>query len=61
MGIMITVAEPNLQVLEKQVPAVPDMVLVAAVALGVGFFLVVSLLCIVFKVKYLISILLILL
>lgn len=51
MGIMITVAEPDLQVLAKQVPAVPDMVLVAAVALGVGFFLVISLLRIVFQIK----------
>ena len=51
MGIMITVAEPDLQVLAKQVPAVPDMVLIAAVALGVGFFLVISLLRIVFQIK----------
>lgn len=51
IGIMITVAEPDLQVLAKQVPAVPDIVLVAAVAIGVGFFLVASLLRIIFQIK----------
>ena len=32
LGVVVTVAEPDLQVLTKQVPAVPDMALVAAVA-----------------------------
>lgn len=36
---MVTVAEPDLQVLARQTPAVPDMVLILAVAAGVGFFL----------------------
>lgn len=48
IGVIITVAEPDLQVLARQVPAVPDMVLILAVALGVGFFLVLALLRIVF-------------
>ncbi len=39
MGVIITMSEPDLQVLAKQVPAVPDMVLVLTVAVGVGLFL----------------------
>ena len=51
MGIVITVAEPDLQILAQQVPAVPDAVLIAAVAIGVGIFLVIALLRIVFQLK----------
>ena len=51
MGVLITVAEPDLQVLANQVPAVPDMVLIAAVAIGVGVFLVLALLRIVLQSK----------
>lgn len=39
MGLIITIAEPNLQVLSNQVPAVPNMVLILTVAVGVGIFL----------------------
>ena len=42
IGVIITVAEPDLQVLARQTPAVPDRVLIFTVAAGVGFFLVVS-------------------
>ena len=42
LGVMITIAEPDLQVLAGQVPAVPNMALILTVAVGVGFFLVVS-------------------
>ena len=42
IGIIITVAEPDLSVLARQVPAVPDPVIIWTVALGVGVFLVVS-------------------
>gem|GEM_PF-1146234 len=38
IGAMATVAEPDLQVLARQTPAVPDMVLILTVAAGVGFF-----------------------
>lgn len=51
MGFIITVAEPDLQVLADQVPAVPDLTLILAVALGVGAFLVVAILRIVFQKK----------
>lgn len=44
MGTIITVAEPDLQVLARQVPAIPDEVLIATVAGGVGLSLVVALL-----------------
>ncbi|MFQ9681041.1 MAG: DUF1538 domain-containing protein [Ruthenibacterium lactatiformans] len=48
IGVIITVAEPDLQVLARQTPAVPDRVLIFTVAAGVGFFLVVSFLRILF-------------
>ncbi len=51
IGVAVTIAEPDLQVLTKQVPAVPDPVMVAAVAVGVGVFLVVALLRIVYRVS----------
>ena len=38
LGILITIAEPDLQVLAEQMPAVPNVVLVMSVALGVGLF-----------------------
>ncbi len=49
MGTMITIAEPDLQVLAEQVPSVPNMVLILWVAVGVGVFLVVALLRILFQ------------
>lgn len=44
IGAVVTIAEPDLQVLARQVPAVPDMVIILSVAVGVGLFLVVSML-----------------
>ncbi|MBC5580341.1 DUF1538 domain-containing protein [Anaerofilum sp. BX8] len=44
LGALITVAEPDLQVLANQVPAIPDEVLIFTVAAGVGAFLVLALL-----------------
>lgn len=43
MGFVITVSEPDLQVLAQQVPAIPNLVLILAVAAGVGVFLVFAL------------------
>ena len=51
MGIMITISEPDLQVLAEQVPGVPNMALILAVAVGVGIFLVVALLRILLRIK----------
>lgn len=44
LGVIITVSEPDLQVLAGQVAAVPNMVLILSVAVGVGVFLVAALL-----------------
>ncbi|MDR1970926.1 MAG: DUF1538 domain-containing protein [Treponema sp.] len=44
MGLIITIAEPDLQVLARQVPSVPPMTLILTVAAGVGFFLVLAVL-----------------
>ncbi len=51
VGIMITVSEPDLQVLAEQVPNVPNMTLILAVGIGVGLFLVIAMLRIFFKIK----------
>lgn len=51
MGVLITISEPDLTVLASQVPGVPDLTLILAVALGVGIFLVLALLRILFKVR----------
>ena len=44
IGIIITVAEPDLQVLANQVPAIENNVIIWSVAVGVGVFLVIALL-----------------
>ncbi len=51
MGVVITIAEPDLQVLARQVPAIPSMTLILTVAVGVGAFLVIAILRILFRVK----------
>ena len=40
LGVLTTMAEPDLQVLSKQVPAINSTVLIITVAVGVGLFLV---------------------
>ncbi len=44
LGFIITISEPDLQVLAQQVPSIPNATLILAVAAGVGFFLVVAIL-----------------
>ena len=51
MGVMITVSEPDLQVLARQVQAIPNLVLILSVAVGVGAFLVLALLRILFHMS----------
>ncbi len=51
LGFIITISEPDLQVLAEQVPSVPNMVLILAVAVGVGIFLVIALLRILFSIS----------
>ncbi|MDD5952273.1 MAG: DUF1538 domain-containing protein [Oscillospiraceae bacterium] len=50
IGIIITIAEPDLQVLANQVTAVPNMTLILTVAAGVGAFLVLSFLRTILKI-----------
>ena len=50
IGLIITVAEPDLQVLAEQVSDIPNLVLVLTVGVGVGVFLVVAMLRILFNV-----------
>ena len=50
LGFMITISEPDLQVLARQVPAVPDLWLILCVAAGVGLFLVFSMLRMLFGI-----------
>ena len=42
IGFVVTIAEPDLQVLAQQVPAVPNLVIILTVAAGVGVFLLFS-------------------
>lgn len=51
IGVMVTIAEPDLTVLANQVPAIPNPVLIWTVAAGVGFFLVVALLRMLFQIR----------
>ena len=51
MGVIITVSEPDLQVLAGQVPSVPNMVLIMTVAVGVGLFLAVAIVRIRYKIS----------
>ena len=50
IGTVVTISEPDLQVLATQVPGIPNAVLVGTVAVGVGVFLVVALLRILFQI-----------
>lgn len=43
LGIIITIAEPDLTVLAQQVPSIPNSVLIYSVAFGVGLFLAIAL------------------
>jgi len=51
VGIMITISEPDLQILANQFPTIPNMTLMLSVAIGVGVFLVVSMLRILFHIE----------
>lgn len=51
LGFIVTMAEPDLQVLAEQVPSVPNIVLVLSVAAGVGIFLVSALLRMLYRVS----------
>ncbi|MDO4749428.1 MAG: DUF1538 domain-containing protein [Eubacteriales bacterium] len=44
LGVIITISEPDLQVLAELVPSIPNQALILTVAVGVGLFLVVAIL-----------------
>ena len=50
LGFIITISEPDLQVLANQVPSIPNMTLIVAVACGVGVFLVIAMLRMLFSI-----------
>lgn len=52
MGFLITIAEPDLDVLASQVASIPDDVIIFTVAAGVGVFLVIAILRIIFQVSF---------
>ncbi|MGM0212927.1 DUF1538 domain-containing protein [Enterococcus sp. AZ109] len=51
IGMMITIAEPDLQVLADQVPAIPSSTLVWTIAGGVGICLMIAVLRILFRIN----------
>lgn len=51
MGTIITIAEPDLQVLANQVASIPNQVLIWSVAVGVGIFTAVAVLRIMFRIS----------
>ena len=51
MGAIITISEPDLQVLANQVASIPNPVLIWTVAIGVGIFLAIAVLRIVFHIS----------
>ncbi len=50
MGFVITISEPDLQVLAGQVPSIPNITLILAVAFGVAVFLVIAILRMLFSI-----------
>ena len=50
LGVIITIAEPDLQVLAANVPAIDTTVLIVTVSVGVGLFLMISMLRILFGI-----------
>lgn len=51
MGTIITISEPDLQVLAQQVPSIPNYVLILTVAVGVGIFLAMAIVRILFQIN----------
>ncbi len=51
LGLLITVAEPDLQVLSNQVPSIPNSAIILTVGVGVGVFLAMAVARIIFKIE----------
>ena len=50
LGLLITIAEPDLQVLSNQVPSIPNRTIILTVGVGVGIFLAMAVARIIFKI-----------
>lgn len=51
MGVLITISEPDLQVLAQQVPSIPNKILIFTVAVGVGIFLALAVIRIRYEIR----------
>ena len=51
IGILVTISEPDLQILAEQVSGVPNLYLILTVSVGVGIFLAIAMLRIVFRIN----------
>ena len=51
IGVIVTIAEPDLQILAQQVPDIENTVMIVSVSVGVGVFLAVAMLRIVFGIS----------
>lgn len=51
LGVIVTIAEPDLTVLSEQIPTIPNRVMILAVAGGVGVFLMIAMLRSVFGIQ----------
>ncbi|HWQ79169.1 MAG TPA: DUF1538 domain-containing protein [Anaerovoracaceae bacterium] len=51
LGVLITYAEPDVRILARLVPTVPDNIIILSAAAGVGIFLIIALLRILFQWK----------
>jgi hypothetical protein len=51
IGLIITIAEPDLQVLAREVPSIPSISLIMTVSIGVGIFLVIAVLRSLLKIR----------
>lgn len=50
IGVIVTIAEPDLSVLAAQVNGIPNMVLILSIAIGVGIFAVIAVVRLMFRV-----------
>ncbi len=51
VGLMVTISEPDLTVLANQIPSIPNFTLIFTVGIGVGIFLVLAMLRIIFAIR----------
>ncbi len=51
IGVLVTISEPDLQILAEQVSSVPNTLLILIISVGVGLFLVIAMLRIVFGIS----------